>query len=68
MTIETRIIDLAQAARTASGVMAAVSRKQKDAALTAIAGLLRTQALHHNGGKSERCGRSPENRVVFRHD
>ncbi|HSL61567.1 MAG TPA: glutamate-5-semialdehyde dehydrogenase [Desulfotignum sp.] len=45
MTIETRIIELAQAARTASGVMAAVSRKQKDAALTAIAGLLRTQAL-----------------------
>jgi glutamate-5-semialdehyde dehydrogenase len=44
MTIETRIIELAQAARTASGVMAAVSRKQKDAALTAIAGLLRTQA------------------------
>ena len=44
MSIETRIIEIARAAKTASNVMAAVSRKQKDAALTAIAGLLKTQA------------------------
>jgi glutamate-5-semialdehyde dehydrogenase len=44
MSIETRIIDIASAARNASGTMASVSRKQKDTALTAIAGLLKTRA------------------------
>lgn len=44
MSIESRIIEIARAARTASGTMAAVSRKKKDAALMAIAGLLKTQA------------------------
>ncbi|MFU8770731.1 MAG: glutamate-5-semialdehyde dehydrogenase [Desulfotignum sp.] len=44
MSIENQIIEIATAARTASKVMAAVSREKKDAALVAIAGLLRTQA------------------------
>jgi glutamate-5-semialdehyde dehydrogenase len=44
MSIETRIIEIAKAARAASCTMAAVSRKNKDAALIAIAGLLKTQA------------------------
>jgi glutamate-5-semialdehyde dehydrogenase len=44
MSIETRIIDIAQAAKGAAGTMAATSRKQKDAALIAIAGLLKTNA------------------------
>jgi glutamate-5-semialdehyde dehydrogenase len=44
MSIENQIIEIAKAARTASGTLAAVSRKQKDTALTAIAGLLKTRA------------------------
>jgi glutamate-5-semialdehyde dehydrogenase len=41
MTIETQIVDIATAAGNAAKIMAAVPRKQKDAALTAMAGRLK---------------------------
>jgi glutamate-5-semialdehyde dehydrogenase len=44
MSIETQIIEIAVAARAASGIMAAVPRKQKDAALMIMADLLETRA------------------------
>ena len=44
MTIETQIIDIAVAARAAAKTMSGVSRKRKDAALTAMAGRLKQNA------------------------
>ncbi len=44
MSIETQIIDIAVAARAAAKTMAGVPRKQKDAALTAMAGRLKQNA------------------------
>jgi glutamate-5-semialdehyde dehydrogenase len=44
MSIETQIVDIATAARNAAKTMAAVPRTQKDAALTAMAGLLKKHA------------------------
>jgi glutamate-5-semialdehyde dehydrogenase len=44
MSIETQIIEIAAAAKAASGIMAAVPRKQKDAALMIMADLLETRA------------------------
>ncbi|MFO7988480.1 MAG: glutamate-5-semialdehyde dehydrogenase [Desulfotignum sp.] len=41
MTIKTQIVDIATAAGNAAKIMAAVPRKQKDAALTAMAGRLK---------------------------
>ncbi len=38
MSIETQIADIAATARNATKIMASVPRKQKDAALTAMAG------------------------------
>jgi glutamate-5-semialdehyde dehydrogenase len=44
MSIETQIIEIAAAAKAASGIMAAVPRKQKDTALMIMADLLETRA------------------------
>lgn len=44
MSIETQIIDIAVAARAAAKTMSGVSRKRKDAALTAMAGRLKQNA------------------------
>ncbi|MDT8377481.1 MAG: glutamate-5-semialdehyde dehydrogenase [Desulfotignum sp.] len=44
MSIETQITDIALAARSAAKIMAAVPRRQKDAALMAMAGLLKKNA------------------------
>jgi glutamate-5-semialdehyde dehydrogenase len=46
MSIETQIIEIAAAAKSASGIMAAVPRKQKDAALMIMADLLKIHADH----------------------
>ncbi len=46
MSIQAQIIDIAGAAKAASGIMAAVPRKQKDAALMIMADLLKTRAEH----------------------
>ncbi|MEX1299066.1 MAG: glutamate-5-semialdehyde dehydrogenase [Desulfotignum sp.] len=53
MTIEKQIVDIATAARNAAKIMAAVPRKQKDTALTAMAGLLKknTGALREENAK-----------------
>jgi glutamate-5-semialdehyde dehydrogenase len=44
MSIETQIIEIAAAAKAASGIMAAVPRKRKDTALMIMADLLETRA------------------------
>lgn len=63
MSIETRIIEIAKAARTASSTMAAVSRKKKDAALIGIAGLLKTQAAHIKAENQKDVAAARENKL-----
>jgi glutamate-5-semialdehyde dehydrogenase len=59
MTIETQIVDIAAAARNAGKIMAAVPRRQKDAALTAMAGLLKknTGAIREENAKDVAAAR-----------
>ena len=65
MTIEKQIVDIATAARNAAKIMAAVPRRQKDTALTAMAGLLKknTGALREENAKDVAAAR--ENGLEF---
>lgn len=65
MTIETQIVDIATAAGNAAKIMAAVPRKQKDAALTAMAGRLKknTDTIRKENAKDVAAAR--ENGLSF---
>ena len=65
MTIETQIVDIATAAGNAAKIMAAVPRKQKDAALTAMAGRLKknTDVIRKENAKDVAAAR--ENGLSF---
>ena len=65
MTIETQIVDIATAAGNAAKIMAAVPRKQKDAALTAMAGRLKknTDIIRKENAKDVAAAR--ENGLSF---